>query len=56
MYLRHYDESSECETVRQHKVAEVAWSVHPISVLELTKNEVDGGSLSRTLQHFLARP
>ena len=23
-YLRHYDESSECETARQHKVAEVA--------------------------------
>ena len=52
-YLHHYDESSECETARQHKVAEVACyrlertieggSAHPRSVLELTKNEVDGG-------------
>ena len=24
LYLRHYDESSECATARQHKVAEVA--------------------------------
>ena len=53
MYLRHYDESLECEAARQHKVAEVACyrlertmmgcADPPGSVLELTKNEVDGG-------------
>lgn len=59
--LRHYDESSECVTARQHEVAEVAcyrtemtWMgcgaplegkpAHPVSVLDLTKNKVDGGS------------
>ena len=61
-YLRCNDESSECATARQHKVAAVAaaacyrlektlmgciekgGSVHPISVLEFTKTELDGGS------------
>ena len=59
-YLRHNDESSECTTARQHSVPEVACyriertlmgcadPLRTISVLELTKNEVDGGSLSRT--------
>ena len=52
-YLHHCDESSECATARQHKVAEVAcyrlertpmWCTDPISVLELTKKRSGWGA------------
>ena len=41
-YLRHYDESSECETARQHKVAKVAcYRLELTRELTKKKTEVD---------------
>ena len=42
----HYDESSECAHVSIHAVACYRTDKHPNSVLDLPRNEVDGGGVT----------